>query len=49
MNDAGVNEVKSVYEGLDCLPDDERQKRAANADDFKEAIRSITHLWRSYS
>ena len=42
---AGVNEVKSVYEVLDCLPDDERQKRAANADDFKEAIR-LFHLGR---
>lgn len=40
---AGVNEVKSVYEVLDCLPDDEKQKREANADDFKEAIR-LFHL-----
>ena len=42
---AGVNEVKSVYEVLDCLPEEERQKRAANADDFKEAIR-LFHLGR---
>ena len=42
---AGVNEVKSVYEVLDCLPEEERQKRGANADDFKEAIR-LFHLAR---
>ena len=42
---AGVNEVKSVYEVLDCLPEEERQKRGANADDFKEAIR-LFHLGR---
>lgn len=42
---AGVNEVKSVYEVLDCLPEEERQKRSANADDFKEAIR-LFHLGR---
>ena len=40
---AGVNEVKSVYEVLDCLPDEEKQKRSANADDFREAIR-LFHL-----
>ena len=40
---AGVNEVKSVYEVLDCLPDEERMKRSANADDFREAIR-LFHL-----
>ncbi len=42
---AGINEVKSVYEVLDCLPEEERQKRSANADDFKEAIR-LFHLGR---
>lgn len=42
---AGVNEVKSVYEVLDCLPEDERCKRLANASDFKEAIR-LFHLGR---
>lgn len=40
---AGVNEVKSVYEVLDCLPEEERQKRAANSEDFKEAVR-LFHL-----
>ena len=30
---------------LDCLPEEERHKRGANADDFKEAIR-LFHLGR---
>ncbi len=36
---AGVNEVKSVYEVLDCLPEEEKQKRSANAEVLKEAVR----------
>lgn len=36
---AGVNEVKSVYEVLDCLPEEEKQKRSANAEELKEAVR----------
>ena len=28
---AGVNEVKAVYEVLDCLPDEQRQRRQANS------------------
>ena len=36
---AGVNEVKAVYEVLDCLPEEEREKRSANKADFREAMR----------
>ena len=40
---AGVNEVKSLYEVLDCLPDEQRELRNANKDDFREAVR-LFHL-----
>lgn len=36
---AGVNEVKPVYEVLDCLPEEAHKNRAANRDDFREALR----------
>ena len=36
---AGVNEVKPVYEVLDCLPEEAHENRAANKDDFREALR----------
>ncbi len=36
---AGVNEVKGVYEVLDCLKDDEKEKRAGNSLEFREAMR----------
>ena len=36
---AGVNEVKGVYEVLDCLPSEVRSARAAHRDDLREAIR----------
>lgn len=36
---AGVNEVKSVYEVLDCLPDEERALRSSTKAEFKEALR----------
>ena len=36
---AGVNEVKAIYEVLDCLPDDEKEKRSQSSEEFKEAIR----------
>ena len=36
---AGVNEVKAVYEVLDCLPDEERESRQENTSDLREAIR----------
>ena len=42
---AGVNEVKSVYEVLDCLPKEERQKRHANSAMLREAVR-LFHLGR---
>jgi len=42
---AGVNEVKSVYEVLDCLPEEERQKRHANSAMLREAVR-LFHLGR---
>ena len=35
---AGVSEVKEVYEVLDCLPDDERQRRRDNKDDLNESV-----------
>ena len=42
---AGVNEVKAVYEVLDCLPDEQREKRSDNNADLREAIR-LFHLGR---
>lgn len=36
---AGVNEVKAVYEVLDCLKDDVKSVRSDNAADFREALR----------
>jgi hypothetical protein len=33
-----VNEVKEVYEVLDCLPDEEREKRHNNSVMLSEAI-----------
>ena len=36
---AGVNEVRSLYEVLDCLPDCERQLRSAAKGEFREALR----------
>lgn len=40
---AGVNEVKSLYEVLDCFSEKDRQFRDAVKDDFREAIR-LYHL-----
>ena len=42
---AGVNEVKGLYEVLDCLPEEERKKRNANTVMLREAIR-LFHLGR---
>ena len=42
---AGVNEVKAVYEVLDCLPEEEGEKRYRNAAEFREAVR-LFHLSR---
>ncbi len=42
---AGVNDVNALYEVLDCLGDEERAKRTANKEDFKEAVR-LFHLGR---
>ena len=36
---AGVNEVEALYEVLDCLSDDMRQKRSSNSRELREAIR----------
>ena len=36
---AGVNEVKGVYEVLDCLQEDIRKERSANSSEFREAVR----------
>ena len=36
---AGVNEVKGVYEVLDCLPADIREARSSHKNDLREAIR----------
>lgn len=36
---AGVNEVKGVYEVLDCLKDDVKKARESNVKDFREALR----------
>ena len=35
---AGVNEVKAVYEVLDCLKDDVKKARSGNAADFRESL-----------
>ena len=40
---AGVNEVKALYEVLECLDDDRRNERTAGKDDFREAVREF-HL-----
>ena len=42
---AGVNEIKALYEVLDCLDEEERMKRTANVSEFREAIR-LFHLGR---
>ena len=36
---AGVNEVKAVYEVLDCLNDDVKEVRSGNSADFRESLR----------
>ena len=36
---AGVNEVKGVYEVLDCLQDDVKKTRTENSSEFREAMR----------
>ena len=36
---AGVNEVKEIYEVLDCLPEEERERRHNNSPMLGEAIR----------
>ena len=36
---AGVNEVKGVYEVLDCLPEDVKKSRSENRPEFREAVR----------
>jgi class 3 adenylate cyclase len=36
---AGVNEVKEIYEVLDCLPDEERERRHHNSIVLSEAIK----------
>ncbi len=36
---AGVNEVKGLYEVLDCLKDDVKSARQANRTEFREALR----------
>ena len=42
---AGVNDVTALYEILDCLGDEERERRTANKEDFMEAVRQF-HLGR---
>ena len=42
---AGVNEVKAVYEVLDCLDEKEREERTKNSEELREAIR-LFHLGR---
>ena len=42
---AGVNEVKAVYEVLDCLPDELKEVRTENSSQLREAIR-LFHLGR---
>ena len=41
MQVAGVNEVKSVYEVLDCLPDDVREERQSHSMELREAIKNF--------
>ncbi len=36
---AGVNEVKSVYEVLDCLDEKSKEVRTGNSGEFREAVR----------
>ena len=36
---AGVNEVVSLYEVLDCLPEPQRKKREHTRNEFREAVR----------
>ncbi len=38
---AGVNEVKSVYEVLDCLPEDIRAERKSHSEDLREAVKNF--------
>jgi class 3 adenylate cyclase/HAMP domain-containing protein len=40
---AGVNEVKALYEVLDCLDEKRKAERTANEKDFREAVRMF-HL-----
>ncbi|MGN1416646.1 MAG: hypothetical protein ACI4XF_07375, partial [Oscillospiraceae bacterium] len=40
---AGVNEVKALYEILECLDDERRNERTAHKNDFREAVREY-HL-----
>lgn len=42
---AGVNEVKAVYEVLDCIDGEIRDLRSASKNDFREAVR-LFHLGR---
>ena len=42
---AGVNEVKSIYEVLDCLDEKRRAVRSENAPDLREAVR-LFHMGR---
>lgn len=42
---AGVNDSNALYEVLDCLEEEERKKREANREDFREGIR-LFHLGR---
>ena len=42
---AGVNEVKAVYEVLDCLPEGLKEVRTENSSQLREAIR-LFHLGR---
>ncbi len=42
---AGVNEVKAIYEVLECLPETARLSRLKNRGNFREAIR-LFHLGR---
>lgn len=36
---AGVNEISTLYEVLDCLPDEQHQKRQKTKLEFREAVR----------
>lgn len=40
---AGVNEVKAVYEILECLDDERKKERTASKTDFREGVREF-HL-----